>query len=645
MTDLEERIVTTYIGQPDQEDCSTDVVPDSALSAGGKKTILMPQVISMTKYLFANYRLKMYSYLNHSLRTGQLRSITGLHFTNRVLNKESCCFPGISYWRIDRTSFWADVEVALCLNTSSGSREWRGVLSLWCSFDDGFSCSIEELSESCDRRAEGYDPLSPFLIPYFTNKRVDEVAEDLWMQYRPEALAIPELRDPEKLAALMGLEVRYYPLYDCKGIGGIIFFADGELIVREEPQGFKAETPRTIQVKANTIVVNTNAVRQCYAAFDIFHECFHYEYHYLFFRLQEMYNSDLRRIKTVEIEIDQEKELSDPVYFMEKQATRGAYGLMLPASSTQERIIAAYNGATHCRHSGERYEIAGKAIARELDLPHFRIRARMIQLGHIEAKGALNYAEKKLIQPFAFDVEAWREEEHTFVIDRDTVSALMCDNEDFQSVMQSGRYIYADGHVVRNDPRFVKPVRDLLVLTDWANAHVDDCCLRFVRVYIQQSIGKYVFGRMYYDSDYVKQTLFYLDDLINKEHLDELDAKYKYCREFPISFREAFDLIRKQKGLSLFTLSEKLNMDKATLIRWISDPVKYRNEDFLTALALVFELPDWISRLLFKRAHVQLDDDDRRHQALAHILRVQSANGIDEANAYLKKNHLSPLSL
>ena len=644
MTDLEERIVTAYIDQPDQEDCSTDAVPDSALS-GGKKTILMPQVISMTKYLFANYRLKMYSYLNHSLRTGALRSIIGVHFTNKVLNKESCCFPGVSFWRIDRTSFWADVEVALFLNTVSGPCEWRGVLSLWCSFGDVFSCSIEELSEACYRRAEGFDQLSPFLIPYFTNKRVDEVAEDLWMQYRPEALAIPVLRDSEKLAALMGLEVQYYPLYDCKGIGGIIFFADGELIVREEPQGFKAETPRPIQIKANTIVVNTNAIRQSYAAFDIFHECFHYEYHYLFFRLQEMYNSDLRRIKTVEIEIDQEKELSDPVYFMEKQATRGAYGLMLPVSSTQERIIAACNEVTRCRHSGERYEIAGKAIARELDLPHFRIRARMIQLGHIEAKGALNYAEKKLIQPFAFDVEAWREEEHTFVIDRDTVSALMCDNEDFQTVMQSGRYIYADGHVVRNDPRFVKSLRDRFVLTDWANAHIDDCCLRFVRVYIQQSIGKYVFGRMYYDADYVKQTLFYLDDLINKEHLDELDAKYKYCREFPISFREAFDLIRKQKGLSLFTLSEKLNMDKATLIRWISDPAKYRNEDFLTALALVFELPDWISRLLFKRAHVQLDDDDRRHQALAHILRVQSANGIDEANAYLKKNRLSPLSL
>ena len=110
---------------------------------------------SMTKYLFANYRLKMYSYLNHSLRTGALRSIIGVHFTSKVLNKESCCFPGVSFWRIDRTSFWADVEVALHLNTASGSCEWRGVLSLWCSFDDVFSCSIEELCESIDRRAEG----------------------------------------------------------------------------------------------------------------------------------------------------------------------------------------------------------------------------------------------------------------------------------------------------------------------------------------------------------------------------------------------------------------------------------------------------------------------------------------------------------
>ena len=145
--------------------------------------------------------------------------------------------------------------------------------------------------------------------------------------------------------------------------------------------------------------------------------------------------------------------------------------------------------------------------------------------------------------------------------------------------MQSREYVYADGHVVRNDPRFVRNSHDHLLLTSWANAHVDECCLRFVRVYVQQTLGKYVFGRMYYDADYVRQTHFYLEDLIINEHMDELDAKYKYCRDFPVSFREAFNLVRKKKGISLETLAEQLNMDYRTLLRWLDDPKKYQNED------------------------------------------------------------------
>ena len=487
--------------------------------------------------------------------------------------------------------------------------------------------------------------LSPFLIPYFTNKQVDKATEDIWRQFRPDALFVPGLRDAVTLAERMGLRVVYHPVYKHNHAGAILFFADDDLQVCEETNNLEEIRTKIVHIPANTVVVNTNAVRGEYSGFNIFHECFHYEYHYLFYRLQEMYNTDVQKIRTIEVVMEQGAKLSDPVFFMEKQADRGAFGLALPATATQEAIIEACNRVKHYHHAGEKYQIAGKALAREFGFPHFRIRTRMIQLGHIEAKGALNYAEKKLIQPFAFDVEAWREEQHTFVVDRDTVSALMRQNDDFRAIMQSRSYIYADGHVVRNDPRFVKSARDQLVLTDWANAHVDECCLRFVRVYVQRDVGKYVFGRMYYDADYVKQTLFYLDDLINKEHLDELDAKYRYIRDFPLSFRDAFDQVRKKKGINLEALAERLNMEYRTLLRWLDDPKKIQNEDFITLLCLIFELPDWISRLLFKRAHIQLDEDNRRHQALEHILRVMSADGIDKANDYLAANHLPTLSI
>lgn len=645
MTTAEKEILTAYFGQPDVEDCSSDAVPNGALSAEGKQTIQLPEVVSMTKVFFEKNRLQLFSFLRTCLRNGTLQSLIELPIKTKYFNRDTCSFPYVTFWRIDRTDFWADVDVRLTIDTTAGPVEWKGILSVWCRFDTELSCTVEELTDSVDRRAEGCTMLSPFLVPYLTNKQVDEAAEKIWMQYRQEALLIPNYRDPVKLSERMGLRIEYYPLYNHQHAGAILFFADSELQICDNRQNVEEAMPRTIHIIANTIVVNTNAVRSEYSGFNIYHECFHYEYHYLFYCLQDMYNTDIQKIKTVEIVMAQGARLSDPVYFMEKQADRGAFGLALPATATQEAIREACNRVKHYRHAGEKYQIAGKALAREFDIPHFRIRARMIQLGHIEAKGALNYAEKKLIQPFAFDPEAWREEQHTFVVDRDTVSALMRQNDDFRAVMQSRSYIYADGHVVRNDPRFVKAVRDQFVLTDWANTHVDECCLRFVRVYVQQNVGKYIFGRMYYDADYVKQTQFYLHDLINQEHLDELEAKYRYCRDFPISFRDAVDQLRKRKGLSQSSLSEQLSMDKATLLRWLDDPTKYRNEDFLTTLALVLGLPDWLSRLLFKRAGFQLDDDNRRHQALAYILRVQSADGIEAANDFLKQNNQHPLSI
>jgi len=50
------------------------------------------------------------------------------------------------------------------------------------------------------------------------------------------------------------------------------------------------------------------------------------------------------------------------------------------------------------RHEGEKYQIVGKKMAFNLCLPDFRIRTRMIQLGHLPAKGALNYVQKEPIR-------------------------------------------------------------------------------------------------------------------------------------------------------------------------------------------------------------------------------------------------------
>ena len=527
---------------PETEDCSADAVPagtspkkrkkETADERGGKclsdtaqeiilekkeetavvaeKKLLLPDVISMTKYFCDHYRLSMFSYLNRCLKDGALEQITKFPFQDTRLNKNSCEFKEFSYWRIDRESFYMDVFVHLSLKTVLGIRDWYGTLVISCGFsdeeddenipdlerndtlrnrlkeilDDGFYYFMEDLVEGKpDRR--NYLRLSPFLVPYYKSIMVDSVTEEILKKYLPEALWDPSKRDAQELANKMGLQIQLLPLYDRENEAGILFFREGELKVlpKNKPIG---TPPITVKIPARTIVINECHDSHAYPQYEIFHECFHYEEHYLFYRLQGLCCNDTKRIKTIEVSSEdtsgsnsssgsvvaageqekdrkgqtEKKNWADPVYFMEKQADRGAIGLMMPATPTCKMILEeckiarakeAQTVGKSFRHTGELYEQVGIELSKVFRVPHFRMRMRMIQLGFIEARGALNYADRQMIEPFAFDTDAWREVAHTFVVSGKAVEKMISQNADFKSIMHSGEYIYADGHVVRND--------------------------------------------------------------------------------------------------------------------------------------------------------------------------------------------------
>ena len=659
-------IQALYPGQPEAEDTSDETIPAGLEMSEEKDThhtrsipsdrksrekpdeekdkiILVPEFITAREFILKRYRLMMYSYMNHLLRTGKLTGMIGYRFQNKILNRESLKLGFMSFWRIDRTNFYTDVSIRLLLDVGHKIREWRGTLVLWCSFDDDdLACTAEELVAGKAERDEML-PMSPYLVPYLRNREVDQIAEKILARYLPEAINDPKARNAVRLAERMGLRVMYLPVDDHKGIPSILIWETGTLPVSDRRRG--QTEPNMVLIPANTIVVNTNEIRQEYAEYSIYHECVHNPLHYMAYRLQKLASNDDKHIKYKKIKMEEGKPIVNPVYFMEKQANRGAYGLMMPESTTRQMIREECKKAGACRHAGERYDIVGRNMSWELMIPNFRVRTRMIQLGHIQAKGAMNYADNRPVEPFAFDPEAWRDDQHTFVIDRATTDYLMTCNKDFRELMTSGQYIYADGHVVRNTPSYVHMRDNRHLLTNWANEHVDECCLRFVRQYVQKSNGKYVYGRIYYDADYIRQTRFYLEDMMEIEELDEIDAKYKYRQEFPKTFREALAQLRKKKKITMEQLAEELNTTVMTLSRWLADPDKYINLDLVVTLCLILQLPDWISMMLLKRAHIQLDEDDRRHQAIMHILRVQSNDGIEAANQFLKEKNLQILSI
>ena len=171
--------------------------------------------------------------------------------------------------------------------------------------------------------------------------------------------------------------------------------------MKEEEQS--KEVPEFVRIPENTIVINTNLIPEDSCQMNIYHECIHFEWHYLFYRLQDMHNNDVKSLKTRRVVKTAKTRSENPLLMMEGQARRGSYGLYMPAPVMRSEIKAAMDElADQHWHLGRKMEHVARKIAYENDLPKYRVRARLIQLGHVMAKGALNYVDDRYIEPFAF---------------------------------------------------------------------------------------------------------------------------------------------------------------------------------------------------------------------------------------------------
>ena len=161
---------------------------------------------------------------------------------------------------------------------------------------------------------------------------------------------------------------------------------------------------------------------------------------------------------------------------------------------------------------------------------------------------------------------------------------------------------------------------------------------------MQNRLGHFVLGRLYYDAEYVQRTIEFLAPIMKKYKTDEISAKMKYKIEFMHGdLVDEFDRIMHMNGDTRESISEKLNISDKTLKRALDMPMDKMSMDMVVAMCLIWRLPDWLSMMLLQKTYNPLQEFDRRHQAIEHILRAMWDKGIDEANEYLCSLHLNEL--
>jgi len=621
------------------------------------KTIYVPKVQNMDNYFLKHYKDYTIQELNKRLVDGQLEEVVGVPVKSEQILPGECCFQRFNYWRINKSDFWIDIDLRLELRveTPAGidTDFYWFVVELWFSFDDNEEeCAFEsiKLLENKEEHEECWK-LDKYLVPVLRRDEIDKYSETMWEQYYPEAAKDPKQRNPRELAKKMGLTITNIRLYKRNHIKGIIFFHKSTVLMQPEriPGSREDVPPQEVSVPASTIVLNSHADSTYDYDLDIYHECIHYDWHYLFYRLQDMHNNDVKELQMVRKTAVRDCDYNNPIEFMESQARYGSYGLMMPVTFMKETIGELYkecfgnkrkNGTFD--HDGRRYEVVARSISSEYSLSKARIRARMLQLGYSAARGSLNYVDGRYITPFAFSETENSSGNETYVIDRKTIALLYKNDKQFQQIMQTGHFAYVDGHVVHCDSSNVVHTYDGTRLSGWANAHIDRVSLRFSKKYSEDHKYTYTFGQM--NSEEALKNSFKFLDLSGSMTLKEAEkAKNQLMEEMPSSFHGALSYIMKGRT-TVDELTKRIPISRNTLLRLRTEERKSYSLDQIVAICIGLNLPPWLSEILLAKAGLTVN----RFGAYGYygtILDCFYMDTIQEVQDFLQNNGYDQLSL
>lgn len=504
--------------------------------------------------------------------------------------------------------------------------------------DEEIFCDCGRFRNDDGEKNEEGQLLSEYLIPYFSREDIEREAEDILSALCPEALQKPELISADHITRLLGLTVIHLPFYKREKTQSILFFADGE-VVAEDEHG----RPYKENVPADTIVLNTNHRGIGFEKNTIFHECFHYIEHQLFFRLQKAASADVSCLPDW-TPVRKQDQNDNPIEWMEWQARYGSQCLQMPRSMVRERTNQALQEMRGSfEHDGVKLERIGRSLANRFHVHNYRARNRLIQTGYGAARGLLNDGNNGYIQPFAFSLEECRSGQ-TFVIRIEDALREYVRNETFRELLDSGRYVYVDGHFCLDEAKYVRHGEKRLYLTRWANAHIDECCLRFLVRYTRDRQNQYNYGQLNSDDEYNERYLTLSLNESSERVMARAQEMSEVLMSLPGSFHGRLKAHMKRCDITIEKLEELAHISERTIKRLRIEERKDYSLDQVIAICLALHLPPEFSLDLIEKAGFVLRKTPE-HLIYRVILRTMCMESIDTVQARLRACGCAPLRL
>ena len=510
---------------------------------------------------------------------------------------------------------------------------------------------IININECEQQEDSDNDKYSGELVPIIARDAFENEATKFLEKYYPLALQEPVAVPIRKIAEDMGLSIIEDSLLSSElDIFGLVVFEDGNIkdknknvVIRNAKRGTVLIDPR-VYYERTLGTVN----------FTIAHECFHWYRHQPYHALMKMLGANDELGKIIQCSIGSNAKDSEKwkaVDWMEWQANGVAPHILMPTNTAKIKIselIEKY----HIHFDGtDGYQIEEmiSEIADFYGLSKQAVKMRIREMGYAKIDGAFTYVNGQYVTPFSFDASALSDNQSFTILSADLFKAY-CLNKDFRKAIDTGRFVYIEGHVCLDNEKYIVRSDGQIKLTQYALSHMDECCLAFDKGYSYQSKyhGQKYYVQMMYKtpSQVAAQEYSFEMNAHNRTLLSQIQRASRSAdamRLYPGAFSETLVQLMKEKKLSNKKLADVSLVGERTIQRLRNEEEYPTTVQTVLGLCYGLQLSVPEAEMLVGKTDFNIKPTNPQNNAYRCVLSSCAENSIYEVNEMLESCGFEPL--
>ena len=503
---------------------------------------------------------------------------------------------------------------------------------------------IININECEQQEDSDNDKYSGELVPIIARDAFENEATKFLEKYYPLALQEPVDVPIRKIADDMGLSIIEDSLLSSElDIFGLVVFEDGNIkdknkniVIRNAKRGTVLIDPR-VYYERTLGTVN----------FTIAHECFHWYRHQPYHALMKMLGANDELGKIIQCSIGSNAKDSEKwkaVDWMEWQANGVAPHILMPTNTAKIKISELVE-KYHIHFDGTDGYLIEEMISELADfygLSKQAVKMRIREMGYAKIDGAFTYVNGQYVTPFSFDASALSDNQ-SFTISSADLFKAYCLNKDFRKAIDTGRFVYIEGHVCLDNEKYIVRSDEQIKLTQYALSHIDECCFVFDKGYSYESKyqGQKYYTQMMYKTPEQPNAQEYSFELNahNKILLSQIQGASKSAnamRLYPGAFSETLVQLMKERKLSNKKLADASLVGERTIQRLRNDEEYPTTVQTVLGLCYGLKLSVPEAEMLVGKTDFNIKPTNPQNYAYRCALSACAENSIYEINEMLE---------